>query len=108
MFEFVYNKIILKKMTRANFKVIGVFSMVIGVFVVIYAAFVLQSSTFEIEYWDSDQPMSHSGETPYQQYLVGLFGVIMIFLGFRSYRFIPYSERDMRNVSEYDLDTDKS
>jgi len=95
-------------MTRTTFKVIGVILMIVGIFIVIYAAFILQSATFEIEYMESDQLMMRSGETPFQQYLIGLSGVVMIFLGYKSYRFIPYAERDIKHVSEFDLYTDES
>jgi|TARA_B100001971_G_scaffold111830_1_gene102898 hypothetical protein len=100
--------VILKIASRTTFKLAGIVLLIVGLSVVIYAASFLESSTYYIEAWDSDQPISSRGETPFQRYLIGLFGVLTIFLGYKALRFIPYDERDTKNVTEFDLDPENN
>ncbi len=101
-------RLFLKIVSRFNFRLAGVILMIVGLSIVIYAAFYTDSSTYTIQSWDSDQPITTRGETPFQQYLIGLFGVLSVILGIRSFRFIPYAERDTQNVTELDLDPEES
>jgi hypothetical protein len=93
----------LKIASRFNFRLAGVVLLIVGLFVVIYAAFILETSTYSFGTWDSDQPITNRVESPFNQYLIGFFGVVMIFLGYKALKFIPYDERDTRNISELDL-----
>jgi hypothetical protein len=69
----------------------------------------MQASQYNIELYQGDQPVTVSGTTPFQKLVVGFVGGAMIFLGYRSYRFIPPAEREKEQVSELDLyDNDES
>lgn len=86
------------------FKIAGIAIILIGVSV-IYIAFTSESSTYRFNV--PGQPAEFSaveGETNFQKWGMGLVGVILGYVGFRVFRYIPSAERERDYVSEEDLD----
>lgn len=96
----------MKILSRTNFKLLGIIFLLAGIITVIYTIFYIQNSTFTIQTWEEDQPITLSGETPFQKYLIGFLGLMMILIGYRSFRYIPPDERERETVSEQDLFTE--
>ncbi len=89
--------------TRRNFKLLGIVLIALGTITVIYAAFFMQSFQYRVELYDGDQPVNVTGTTQFQKLVVGFVGGAMIFLGYRSFRYIPPAEREKEQISELDL-----
>lgn len=89
--------------TRRNFKLLGIVLIALGTLTVIYAAFFMQSFQYRVELYDGDQPVNVTGTTQFQKLVVGFVGGTMIFLGYRSFRYIPPAEREKEQISELDL-----
>ncbi len=90
--------------TRKNFKLLGVALLVLGILTVAYAALFMGSLSYNIEVGGMDsEPRVVSGQTPFQRLVVGFTGALMVFLGYKSYRYIPPSEREKEMISEFDL-----
>ncbi len=96
----------MKILSRTNFKLLGIIFLLTGIITVIYTIFYIQNSTFTIQTWEEDQPIMLSGETPFQKYLIGFSGFMMILIGYRLFRYIPPDERERETVSEQDLFTE--
>jgi hypothetical protein len=72
---------------------LGVTLTILGGITLLYAVFEMQA-IFWI--WDPGPGVEGMwGEDRLLQSVVGFVGVVLIFLGFKSYWFIPYSEREM-------------
>lgn len=91
-------------MKRTTFKLLGIILAVAGIITVIYTVSYIENTTYAFQRMNEDQPITISGETPFQRYLIGFSGLMMILLGYRSFKFIPPAERESGKVSEYDLD----
>ena len=92
-------------LNRPLLKIVGIVIAIIGLAVIVIA---FLSETQEI-YVDLGQPPEfaaqyEAGETDFQRYLMGGFGIFLGYIGFRVFRYIPYSERERDYVSEEDLD----
>ncbi len=86
------------------FKIAGIAIVLIGV-VVIYTAITAESSTYSFNV--PGQPVEFSaveGETNFQKWGIGLVGVVLGYVGFRVFRYVPSAERERDFVSEEDLD----
>jgi len=90
--------------TRKTFKILGILSAAIGVIVIIYAVFFVKNFPFHIQLGPDPALGEVSGETPFQKLVVGFVGALMIFIGYKSYRYIPYAEREREQISELELD----
>ena len=90
--------------TRKTFKILGILSAIIGVIVIIYAIFFVQTFSFHIQAGPDPALGEVSGETPFQKLVVGFVGALMIFIGYKSYKYIPYAEREREQISELELD----
>ena len=90
--------------TRRTFKILGILSAVIGILVVVFAIFFLNALRYNIEVGADSDPQVVSGETPFQKLVVGFVGALMIFLGYKSYEYIPLAEREKEQISELELD----
>jgi len=90
--------------TRRTFKILGILSAVIGILVVVFAIFFLNALRYNIEVGADSDPQVVSGETPFQKLVVGFVGALLIFLGYKSYKFIPYAEREKEQISELELE----
>lgn len=88
--------------SRKALGVLGITLAILGGVTVIYAAFVLQPASWYFQP-DVEEFGFAEGETRFQQIGAGFFGAILIFLGYKTYRFIPPSEREREEVSELDL-----
>ena len=89
---------------RPMFKAAGIVLAILGVGTI---AFALISEPSKFEFNIPGQPVEFSevrGQTNFQRYGMGGFGVALIFIGFRSYRYVPPAERERDYVSEEDLD----
>tara|TARA_B100001971_G_C17967147_1_gene420472 strand:+ start:61 stop:399 length:339 start_codon:yes stop_codon:yes gene_type:complete len=98
-------RVFLKKISRSTYKLIGIVLAIFGVVVAMFGALIMEPGTYEVTYWSEEMGNyeTETGTTPYQKYLVGGFGVALLFLGYRSYRFIPLAERDTQHVTEAEL-----
>ena len=90
--------------TRKTFKILGILSAVIGVIVIIYAVFFVKTFSFHIQKGPDPALGEVSGETPFQKLVVGFVGALMIFIGYKSYRYVPYAEREREQISELELE----
>jgi hypothetical protein len=82
--------------------------MIVGGLTIIYAAFYVDTFSYNIAVGGLDsEPNYVRGQTPYQKLVIGFIGLIIIYSGYRSYRFIPYAEREKELVSEMDLSEDE-
>ena len=90
--------------TRRTFKILGILLAVIGILVVVYAIFFLQSLQYKFQAGSESATTIITGETPFQKFVVGFVGALMIFLGYKSYEYIPLAEREKEQISELELD----
>lgn len=91
-------------MNRTTFKLLGIILVAAGISTVIYTVSYIENTPYAFQRMDEDQPITISGETPFQRYLIGFSGLMLVLLGYRSFKYIPPAERDSGRVSEYDLD----
>ncbi len=78
---------------RKALRGLGVTLAILGGITVLYVVFVQQPLYW---YYDPGPGVEGTrGEMPLIQSIVGIVGIVLIFLGYQTYRFIPYSERDL-------------
>ncbi len=78
---------------RKALRGLGVTLAILGGITVLYVVFVQQPIYW---YYDPGPGVEGTeGETRLYQSIVVIVGVVLIFLGYKTYRFIPYSEREM-------------
>ena len=77
---------------RKTLRVLGVTLAILGGITILYAVFVMESYYFYVNPGPGAEPSSSYIRT--YQNTVGFFGVVLIFLGYVTYRFIPSSERE--------------
>ncbi|MFC1753659.1 hypothetical protein ACFL96_09750 [Thermoproteota archaeon] len=88
---------------RQIFKIIGIAIAIIGL-AVIYIAVTSESSTYKFNVPNKPPEFSEvSGETNFQKWGIGLVGVILGYVGFRVFRYVPLAERERDYISEEDL-----
>lgn len=88
---------------RQIFKIAGIAIAIIGL-VVIYIAITSESSTYRFNIPGRPVEFSEvSGETNFQKWGIGLVGVILGYIGFRTFRYVPSAERERDYVSEEDI-----
>jgi|TARA_B100001971_G_C18156861_1_gene519057 hypothetical protein len=89
---------------KALFKIVGLAIAIIGL------GLVLLAFLSETQKWEGavpglrDEIATVRGETDFQRYLIGGFGIILGYIGYRAYKYVPPSERERDYVSEEDLD----
>ncbi|MFQ6135266.1 MAG: hypothetical protein ACE5KU_05570 [Nitrososphaerales archaeon] len=87
---------------RKALRGLGITLAILGGITTIYAAFALGPASWRYQPGPEELGVAE-GETRFQQIGVGFLGVVLIFIGYKTYRFIPYSEREREEVSELDL-----
>ncbi len=93
--------------SRKTFKALGIVLVILGVVTVLYGVLVVKPYSFHLQAGPDPALGEVFGETRYQQLIVAFVGCVMIFLGYRSYKFIPYAEREKEEVTELDLEKEK-
>ena len=95
--------------TRRNFKVLGIALVILGSIIAVYAVFFMQSFQYHVQVDNGgSQPQDVTGNTPFQKLVVAFVGGAMVFLGYRSFVYIPPAEREKEQVSELDLYGDEA
>ena len=92
------------KSKRPIFKIVGIAILVIGIGVI---ALALASESSTVDFVIPGEPVELSRvvlQSDFQRYGIGFFGLVIIYLGFRVFRYIPVAERERDWVSEEDLD----
>ncbi len=88
---------------RKTFRLLGIIVAILGAIIIIYAAFAMEAAYFRLQAGPDESLGVAEGETRFAQFAVGFVGVVMMFVGYRLFIYIPYSEREREQVSEMDL-----
>ena len=88
---------------RKILKVTGVTLTVIGVIALIFMLTMQPSNYYFLLKGQPIEEGEVRGSTRYYQAAVGVIGLALIYVGYRTYKFIPYSEREREYISEENL-----
>lgn len=88
---------------RKMLRVLGITIAIIGVVVILFAAFAMGAESFRIQAGPDEALGVAEGDTRFQQFAVGFVGIASLYIGYRVFKYIPYSEREREHVSELDL-----
>lgn len=88
---------------RALLKIAGLSIAIIGLGLILFA-FLLETQEYELDVPGIPEEFATVyGETNFTRFLIGGFGIVLGYIGFKVFRYVPSSERERDYVSEEDL-----
>jgi amino acid transporter len=88
---------------RKLLKVIGLAIIIGGIALAVFATFFMEAASFRIQAGPDEALGVAEGETRFAQFAAGFVGIVLVYVGYRVFRFIPYAEREREQVTELDL-----
>lgn len=88
---------------RKALKAIGISIVIIGGIIIVYALMMDPADYYFIIPGEPVELGEVRGSTRYFQLGVGFIGIVLMFVGYKTFRFIPYSEREREYISEENL-----
>ncbi len=84
---------------------LGIILAIVGIAVIVYAT-TMQEYSYRIQNGPEELGVA-TGSTPFQKLGVAVVGIGVIYLGYRTFTYIPPSEREREQVSELDIEKEE-